>query len=190
MSNTTFSFYDARVMLLDVKTCSRKFLFQRLACGCVTADTLITLGDGRTTKRIDQLEPNDLVWNPLIKKAFPIRKVTQGPEKVPMIEIMLGRQKIKATGNHPFISKKGAVAAYRLEVGDSLLMGDDKWLKIDSIQALSAGETPPIVWNLEIEAPDHDLDAHQVVANGIATGDLVIQKKLQSSQSALTQIDP
>ncbi|RZA26378.1 MAG: hypothetical protein EOP10_03830 [Proteobacteria bacterium] len=183
-SNNSFTFFDARVMVYNVKTCSRKFLFERKACGCVTEDTLITLGDGKSTKRIDQLEPTDTVWNPLLKKAYPIRKVTQGPEKVPMIELKLGQKTIKATGNHPFISKKGNVAAFRLHAGDEILLGDDEWVKIDDVTAIAAGETPPVVWNLEVEAPDYDLDAHRIVANGIATGDLVIQRLLETEALA------
>ncbi|RZA26564.1 MAG: hypothetical protein EOP10_03195 [Proteobacteria bacterium] len=183
-SNNSFTFFDSRVMVYNVKSCSRKFLFERKACGCVTEDTMITLGDGKSTKRIDQLEPTDTVWNPLLRKAFPIRKVTQGPEKVPMIELKLGGKTIKATGNHPFISKKGNVAAFRLHAGDQILLGDDEWVKIDDVTAIAAGETPPVVWNLEVEAPDYDLDAHRIVANGIATGDLVIQRLLETKALA------
>ncbi len=108
--------------------------------------------------------------------------MTRGPEPFPLIEIKIADRAIKATGKHPFITRQGIRPAYELKVGDEILLDDDRFVAISELNPIpkAAGEAGPVVWNIEIEAPDEDLDSHNLVANGITTGDLMIQTKLQS----------
>ncbi|RYZ65104.1 MAG: hypothetical protein EOP09_14830, partial [Proteobacteria bacterium] len=63
--------------------CKPQFLFQRKACGCFAADTAIRMADG-SQKNISDLTENDKIWNPVTKQAQSIRRMTRGPETVPM----------------------------------------------------------------------------------------------------------
>lgn len=177
--NGTYNFHDSDVVAYDIKTCKRVPIFRRGACGCLTGDTLITLGDGVSQKRIDELTGDDTLYNPILKKAFPLRKLVQGPEEKPLVRLSWADQVINATSNHPFVSEKGVVAASALKAGDRIALPDGSWQTLDQvIQVPPEGELP-IVWNLEIEAPDEDKDAHFIVANGVTSGDLVIQMDLE-----------
>jgi hypothetical protein len=51
---------------------------------------------------------------------------------------------------------------------------------IQKIVTVSAGDKAPVVWNLELEAGE-DLRDHYVLANGVVTGDLYIQTRLQKN---------
>lgn len=170
----------------SLDTCKAKFLHERTACGCVAEDTLITMGDGKTQKRVDQLAETDLIWNPIKKKAMAMRKMTRGPEKIPMIKILVDGKVLKVTGNHPFPTRSGMSTAFRLEEGQEILLNGDQWVKIENIEPIKAEAKAPIVWNIEIEAPDDDWDAHHYVANGVVTGDLMIQVALGSKRLAST----
>lgn len=181
-STHNLDFSKATIVVYDTKTCTKKNLFQRTKCGCVTADTMITLGDGVTQKRIDEIYDQDLVWNPLTKKAMPIRKITAGPEKFPMIKIIVDGKEIRATGKHPFNTRDGIVPAFKLKAGEEIQIDAENFRAISSVESLPvlSDAKAPVVWNIEIEAPDDDHEAHYLQANGISTGDLMIQTKLES----------
>ncbi len=167
----------------SVNTCRRQFLMARDNCGCVSEDTKILMGDGKTEKRIDQIAEGDKVWNPVLKKAMPIHHLSRGPEKVPLLTIKTAGDELNATGNHPFPTRSGMKTAFQLEVGEEIQLASGRWAKIEAIKVKGheAGHAP-VVWNIEIDAPADNWDAHHYVANGIDTGDLFIQRTLESGK--------
>lgn len=173
-------FGNAQLKAYSVPSCQVEFLGARTNCGCVAEDTKILMGDGKSEKRIDEIVQGETIWNPLLKKAMPIRKMTRGPEKVPMLKISVGDQVLSVTGNHPFPTKSGMKTAFSLSKGDEIMMVGKGWQSIASIDSIDASAKSPIVWNIEVDAPNSDDNAHHYVANGVVTGDLMIQVKLQS----------
>ncbi|MBC7532123.1 MAG: hypothetical protein H7318_11125 [Oligoflexus sp.] len=173
-------FKAAKFKAYTVPGCAVEFLGARDSCGCVAEDTKILMGDGKSEKRIDEIVQGETIWNPLLKKAMPIRKMTRGPEKVPMLKITVGDQMLSVTGNHPFPTKSGMKTAFSLSKGEEIMMEGKGWQAIASIDTVEASGKAPDVWNIEVEAPNENNDAHHYVANGVVTGDLMIQKKLQS----------
>ncbi|RYZ87254.1 MAG: hypothetical protein EOP04_12115 [Proteobacteria bacterium] len=167
-----------------MKTCKRKLLFKRGVCGCFADDTQITLGDGITQKAISSLTYEDTVWNPLLKRAFGIRRITRGPEKVPMIKITADGKSVSVTGKHPFPTKEGNKTAFSLSVGDSIRSASGDWVEVEQIdiEVKKDSAKDPVVWNVELDAPNEDEDAHHVLANGVVTGDYFIQVKLEQAR--------
>lgn len=157
----------------------RRFLFVRGECGCFATGTQIRMEDG-SEKPIDQLQETDRVWNPLAKKGQGIRRMTRGPEKVPLFRIASQGKEVVVTGTHPFATKKGLMSAYQLEIGDEIQSVAGDWGKIESIDMQTPVGAQPIVWNLELDGPNDDPDSHFVEANGLVTGDLLLQTKLQN----------
>lgn len=158
-------------------------VFQRKACGCFATGTRIRLEDG-SEKPIGQLQAGDRVWNPLTKKGQSIRHMTRGPEKVPLFRIASQGQEVTVTGTHPFATRRGVVPAFQLEVGEEIQSVTGTWEKIDSIATQTPADNPPIVWNLELEGPNDDAASHFVEANGLVTGDLLLQTQLQNKQGS------
>ncbi|WP_141731641.1 Hint domain-containing protein [Oligoflexus tunisiensis] len=165
-----------------VPSCKRKFLFVRGACGCFAEETMITLGDGKTQKRITELTERDLVWNPITRRAQAITRMTRGPEKVPMLDIQIEGKTVRVTGTHPFPTQQGPKAAFELQEGDRVRTEKGTLGVIQKIASAPVEGKAPVVWNLELEAGD-DLRDHYVLANGVVTGDLYIQTRLQKNMS-------
>lgn len=160
--------------------CQKKFLFTRTSCGCFEENTQITLGDGISTKSIELLTENDKVWNPKLKRAQPILRMTRGPESFPMFKISTKHSSVSVTRGHPFPIEDGSIHKARdLKVGQTIQV-NGQWQKIASIETVTS-ETLPVVWNLELGEAD-DADGHFLLANGIVTGDLKIQEEMDSAE--------
>jgi|GEM_PF-4357533 len=173
--NLTYVYYT-------VPQCKRKFLFMRGACGCFSDETMITMGDGKTQKKITELTAQDQVWNPMSKKAQSIVRMTQGPEAIPMIEIKIENKILRVTGHHPFPAKEGLIPAFALKEGDLVQSAHGSWVPVQSIQVLAAPAKAPMVWNLELKGSADPRD-HYVLANGVVTGDLYLQTRLQKADN-------
>ncbi len=173
---------DLTYIYYTVPQCKRNFLFQRGACGCFADETLITMGDGNTQKKITELTAQDRVWNPLTKKSQAILRMTQGPEAVPMFDVTIEGKTVRVTGHHPFPTAQGPKPAFDLKDGDKVFGATGKTISVESIALVPAPEKAPIVWNLELEGSS-EMNQHYVLANGVITGDLYIQTKLQNEES-------
>lgn len=178
--------FDASEMYVyDIPSCHRNLLFKRGKCGCVAEDSLILLGDGRAQKRIADISDKDRIWNPLIQSSVGIRKITRGPElDKPMLLLRFSDRELRVTGQHPFPTNAGERRAYELKVGDVLIGESGRHEVIEAIETVWPNDATnaPVVWNLELDAPDDDWEAHHMVVNGIVTGDLLLQVKAEQSR--------
>lgn len=104
--------------------------------------------------------------------------MTRGPEKVPMFDIQIEGRTVRVTGTHPFPTSEGPKAAFELQEGDRVRTAAGKPGVIQKIATVPMGGKDPVVWNLELEG-SQDLGDHYVLANGVVTGDLYIQMRLQ-----------
>lgn len=143
--------------------------------GCFTAETLITMGDG-SQKRVSQIKEKDLIFNPLYRVPTEVVKIVKGPERKPLYQVEVGKDKLRVTEDHPFLTQRGWIRADQLKIGEWLL-GKEIPERVSSINKWS-GRTPITVYNFELSS---DVDeGHLVLANGIPTGALAIQLKLKS----------
>lgn len=162
--------------------CERKFVFKRNSCGCFDSSTRIRLGNNRDEKAISELTSEDRVWNPVLKRAFRIRKMVRGGEKIPMIRIDTDGRSVNVTRNHPMLTPRGVLAAFELSDRDQVMIDGDAWSGVVRVSEIPFEGEEPIVWNLELESSSDDDDSHFVLANGMVTGDLFIQKKIESKK--------
>ncbi|MFW7379286.1 MAG: Hint domain-containing protein [Oligoflexus sp.] len=170
------------IYYVNPKTCEAEFLFNRTACGCFSDDTKILMAD-QSWKVISDIVHGDRVWNPITKRSVAIKRMVRGPEKFPMVHIEIADSLIKVTGNHPFPTPDGIKAAHHLDEGDIVFDHDGREQKITSVDFVHTDE-PPVVWNLELDGQGDD-DDHFLIADGIVTGDLKIQQKLENAQRKL-----
>lgn len=157
--------------------CNRTVINERTSCGCFAEDTLIRMADGSEQKILD-LRQGDWVWNPKSKKAQMIRQVVRGPENIPMYELHFGARIVLVTHGHPFLTEMGMAPASQLFEGQKIDMGEE-WTTLTRVVIKSVSEPAPIVWNIELEGTS-DASEHFVLANGVMTGDLYLQKSLDS----------
>lgn len=175
---------DMGIYYINPKTCEAEFLFNRTACGCFSEDTKILMAD-QSLKPIRELTQSDLVWNPVTKRPAAIKRMVRGPEKYPMVHLQTAESLIKVTGNHPFPTPQGIKPAHQIKPGDIVYNEKGDALTVLASEFVRL-EQEPIVWNLELVGGERDED-HFLVADGIVTGDLKIQSKLEEQTRTLVQ---
>lgn len=177
-----FKYYEPT----SAKTCSISFVTKNDAgfvCrnndGCFDEKTMIRMADG-SDRLVTELRMGEFVYNPVTKKPAKITKLTIGPEFKPLLNITIGTSTVRVTDSHPFMTERGWVAAKNLRKSDKVLAQGGSFVTVDKVEIGRSGRT---VANLALEGPAHLEQLHYVLADGIVTGDLVIQNMLESRAS-------
>jgi hypothetical protein len=128
-----------------------------------------------------KIRRGDYLWNPLTRAAIRVEAVSAGPEKLPLVVVEYeGGGRIRVTTKHPMTTPSGIRAAADLVVGDALLGEDGRFHTVTSIGAESL-PPPKMVYNFLLGAMEEGhADRHMIVAEGIVTGDFVLQNLLES----------
>ena len=129
---------------------------------CFTAGTMVLTAEGE--KRIEELEPGDLVWSyePAGGRQE-LKEVVQTYENETeeVVHIHAGGKEITATPHHPFYSPvKGWTDAVELRAGDLLLRSSGEYVIVEQVQH-EILESPEKVYNLEVE------EYHTYYADGV-----------------------
>lgn len=144
--------------------------------GCFDEDTRIRMADG-TDRLIKKLKMGDLVLNPVTGNPAKIVKLVIGEESKPLIHVSVDGRMVRVTSTHPFMTRRGWVLARNLRKSDELLASGRRYLPVRSIELGALGRT---VVNLALEGPADQGELHYVLADGVVTGDLVIQNMLEA----------
>ena len=169
----------------DAKRCSIKYVTrknsQTFVCrnndGCFDSQTKIRMADG-SDRLITDLEKGEFVFNPVTQKPAKIVKLTIGPENKPLLNISVGQSTVRVTDSHPFMTKRGWTAARDIRKGELVLTSQGQFTPVTGITLGAAGR---IVVNLALEGPANEFEKHYVLADGVVTGDLVIQNMLEAT---------
>ena len=142
--------------------------------GCFDESTLIRMADGSDIL-VTQLRKGEFVYNPVTQKPAKIVKLTIGPELKPLVHIAVNGKVVKVTDTHPFMTRRGWVQARALTTADEVRSGRNQYLKVTSV---TLGAIVRTVANLALEGAADQHDLHYVLADGVVTGDLVIQNMI------------
>ncbi|MBM3382763.1 MAG: hypothetical protein FJY29_10020 [Betaproteobacteria bacterium] len=171
----------------DPRQCSYTFITRDQAgfvCrnndGCFDESTRIRMADG-SDRLITQLKMGEFVFNPVTKLPAKITKLTIGPELKHLLNVRVGDRVVKVTDSHPFMTRRGWVQAKDLKKGVEILRAQKAFLPVQSVELGEFGRT---VVNLALEGPADYPELHYVLADGVVTGDLVIQNMLQLKASS------
>jgi hypothetical protein len=167
----------------NLASCSVAAL-DRINLGCFSYDTDIMMADSRQMK-IHAISQGDLVWNPVLRKPSRVVQVTKGIESKPLIHITTksGLTQLLTT-KHPVPTKGGLMTAAEVKPGDEIL---DHLGIYTTVVSVTVDSKPPnqTVWNVRLEGAADDTDAHFVVANGLQSGDLSLQERLEEAAKNL-----
>lgn len=143
--------------------------------GCFAKGTKIQMSDD-TDRAIESLIPGEWVKLASGQKSK-IEKVVVGPEAKPMVIVTTSsKNKVEMTSLHPVETSNGLKTAEQLSTSDQLRLKDGSWV---SIQKIERKKTKHDVYNIELKGSD--IQSHLIISNGIVTGDLYLQKKLQET---------
>lgn len=181
--------YEATVAAADTAKCvisarATATPEARTLRGCFDPATMIRMADGRVRK-IDDIKQGDLVFNPVTRQSMPVVRVTKGPEAGHgLYEIGFGTgrgaKSVKVTSKHPFMTENGLRMAAQLQKGDRILTARGTFRKIDVVNAL-APKAGQMVVNIALGSESFAATDHMVLADGIVTGDLQLQERLENT---------
>ncbi len=167
--------------------------------GCFSPETLVLMGDGITSVKIDAISQGDYVWSPVAKKPVRVAKVIRGPEEKPLYEIGYGPYRTHVTEKHPMVVQKEAQsavhktaldapsrgmnatvrAASAVTLDDRILGADGNFHQVNQVRQLPLKANQYVI-NLEIDGATDSIEDHLIVADGIITGDYFVQRNLES----------
>lgn len=174
-----FKYYDptqAKSCKITFTTRNHEGYVCRNNDGCFDELTKIRMADG-TDRLITKLKVGEMVFNPVTNKPAKIVKLTIGPENKPLLNVQIGESVVRVTDTHPFMTRQGWVAAKSLRKGELVLSSQRKFVPVKGIELGASGR---VVANLALEGPADQHDMHYVLADGVVTGDLVIQNMLET----------
>lgn len=155
----------------------------RTGGGCFGLSTLIKMADGQE-KMIALLNVGDEVLNPATGKAARIVEITSGPEAdKQMIEIGFGRHSLRVTEGHPVPTRVGLKQAKHLTKADQIQGADGSFHALAKLERLPLDKTQ-MVRNLVINPTSDDPADHMLLAGGVVTGDLFLQRRLAAGEAA------
>lgn len=160
--------------------------------GCFAAATELTMADG-SRRSISQIKQSDVLWNPVTGQPRRIKKIIRGPERKPMVELVVGGHRLVVTEDHPFRTGFGYFPAIQIRVGDVVISSGSEQVPVTSVRRIAPLLGPlevdrlkigdadlPIVWNVELENISGNPEDYMVEANGVSAGDLWLQERLKN----------
>ena len=134
-------------------------------------------------KQIEEIVAGEELWNPVLRAAVRVYKVIEGTEGEPLVEFGYGGVLLRTTQSHAVKTTSGLKQAKELLVGDEVFDGDGATHRLSTVRALEAAPRQRVI-NLSLEAPFGITDGRMLLANGIVTGDVVIQNRLERERGA------
>jgi len=148
--------------------------------GCFPAEVRITMADG-SRRPVASLVEGQQVFNPISGRPTTVKKLIAGEEMDPIYEIWAGQRRLLVTSGHPVRTTSGDRRADGLIKGDMILLGDGDHALIEEINLIT-DRKGGMVYNVELTDGTNKDDQHYLVADGMVTGDHVIQRRLTTTQ--------
>ncbi len=175
--------YDAILLNAESEQCTIEAKFSntdvRTLSGCFAIETEIMTKSGY--KAAYSLRIGDELYNPEAKIYQEISEIRLGAEKKPMIKIVAGSYAVKVTETHPFKTADGIKQARELTTSDRLMTENHAWAKISALEPIPVSEGTMVV-NFVLAGAQSGFNEHHLLANGIASGDLYMQRQVEAAR--------
>lgn len=145
--------------------------------GCFALSTKIKMFNG-SEKLAVNVEKGDRLLNPITKKSVTVSEVVYGPEEnLGLIMVGVGENTVKVTTQHPFETARGLKSAAELTIDDKILTSVGKYEKLTTLKVLAPVKNQRVI-NFIVSSNSKKPMDHMVLADGVITGDLYLQRKL------------
>jgi hypothetical protein len=174
---TTSPTYDDATSMACVPLCGQtQYCTRTNVTGCFVPGTKIQLYNGEE-KSIENIVYTDVLKNPLNGEAVTIKRLIKGAEKENIYTFHVGGKKISVTKTHPMFTDHGLKKAMEVSMDDKILIQDKTYLFPDEIK-IEAPSSNLQVYNIELDLESRDAYERAIIANGIATGDYLLQQEI------------
>jgi hypothetical protein len=148
--------------------------------GCFPPGVLITMGDGRTTKKVEDIAAGDMVWNPVLKKASKVLKVSEGPERKALVQVKAGHLSVTMSREHPVAVSSGWKQAQEVKPGDVVRDAHGLSHTVAQVSDLPSPAGLTVI-NFVLERSG-TADDGLLLADGMVVGDLLVQRELAGNR--------
>lgn len=145
--------------------------------GCFAQNTKLKMFDG-TDRVIALINVGDVILNPVTKLGQKVAEVRKGKEAKAMFELAFGGTTVTVTETHPMAVKGGIKMAKDVTTSDYLFDANGIIHKVSVAKKLPVNPDQ-IVLNIRLESKSSDPMQHMVLADGIVSGDLFLQRKME-----------
>ncbi len=127
---------------------------------------------------VEEIAVGDLLWNPQTQERVRVLKVIEGPEENDLIRLGYGDVSLTVSQEHPVVTGEGIKKARDLTLADLVYDGSGDTHQLTQLEAVLANEGQTVI-NFILEArADLGHDGRMVLADGVVTGDLIVQQAL------------
>jgi hypothetical protein len=155
--------------------CQEEFIGSRGSIGCLVRGSRVMIGP-QEFKAIEELNPDDRLWNPRLQRFFTIQRLIRGQEEKALHTLYVSGRSLVMTYDHPVLTDRGYRMARDLIPSDRLWV-DERWMPLTGIRIQEA--RPTEVWNLIVQDAQ-SWDEHVFFVEGVAVGDLWMQERMRS----------
>jgi hypothetical protein len=144
--------------------------------GCFAQGTKLRLADG-TDHVISDIHVGDRLMNPVNGRAMRVAEMISGEERAPLYEIAYAGHRMLVTSLHPVPVRGGLKQARTVTTDDYVYDANGVIHRVLAARALpeTAGRT---VVNVRLDTDSSLAADHMVVAGGVLSGDLFLQRRL------------
>jgi hypothetical protein len=175
--------YTAYILNAELELCTIEATLdstdRRTRLGCFADTVKIKMADG-SDRPIGLIKVGDEVLNPVTGRSQKIAEMIKGPEAAGMIEVGYGSHTVLVTQKHPFLTPQGLKAAQDLATGEEILDETGSYVPLTVARLLPA-QSNQVVYNIRLDSSSSDPKDHMVLADGIVTGDLLLQRALEAT---------
>lgn len=146
--------------------------------GCFAQHTKIKMFDG-TDRVIALINVGDVILNPVTKMGQKVAEVRKGKEAKAMYKLAFGGTTVTVTETHPMPVKGGIKMAKDVTDSDYMFDANGVIHRVSMAKKLPVNPDQ-IVLNIRLESESADPMQHMVLAEGIVSGDLFLQRKMEN----------
>lgn len=146
--------------------------------GCFVPETKVQMADG-SMRAIQDVAAGEYLWNPMTEAPARVKQIIQGPEGNPLVRFGYGESLLTVTGEHPVLTEDGLIKAKELTLDSRVIDASGAARGLETLEAVLPTEGQQVI-NVVLEGDHDDLDKHYLLADGITTGDLILQHTLSA----------
>jgi hypothetical protein len=156
--------------------CASWWCYPRGKKGCFPRGVSIQLANGHS-KLVEEIAVGDLLYNPVTRKPVEVSQVVEGPEKFPIIQFGYDNLKVRVTTEHVVLTESGLKRAKDLTLQDKVSNKSGEFSQIETLVNEPVERNQSVI-NFIINDTENKVENHWLLSDGIITGDLYLQEKL------------
>ncbi len=146
--------------------------------GCFPPGTKITLANNEKVL-VENVQVGDHLLG-VAGQTLEVLKVVEGPEKIGLIKLTYGPEKITVSQKHVVLTKAGLKRAVDVRQGDFVKKADGSWVVVDNQELLPVAVGQNVINFILSEITVSNVESHLLVSEGIYTGDLILQSEFDN----------